>query len=125
MIPTFGASLAVPGAVLGCGGLVPYVVSPAPPAHRNVFPSRQVAVQGDISGLRLHFQSTTDDLAALQTSMYAVASFSSAWANNALSPQAITAYEKLITDTTLLTADASPTGGHWYVSTFHSPQGAA
>ncbi|KAJ7135996.1 hypothetical protein C8R44DRAFT_769437 [Mycena epipterygia] len=79
MIPTFGASLAVPGAVLGCGGLAP-----------------QVAVQGDISGLRLHFQSTTDDLAALQTSI----------------PQAITAYEKLITDTTLLTADASPTGGH-------------
>ncbi|KAJ7695437.1 hypothetical protein B0H17DRAFT_1131486 [Mycena rosella] len=79
MIPTFAASLGVPGAVLGCGGLVP-----------------QVPVQGDISGLRLHFQSTTDDLAALQTSI----------------PQAITAYEKIITDTTLLTADASPTGGH-------------
>ncbi|KAJ6590623.1 hypothetical protein DFH09DRAFT_1307163 [Mycena vulgaris] len=79
MIPTFGASLAVPGAVLGCGGLVP-----------------QVPVQGDISGLRLHFQSTTNDLAALQTSI----------------PQAITAYEKIITDPTLLTADASPTGGH-------------
>ncbi|KAJ6484332.1 hypothetical protein C8R47DRAFT_1217231 [Mycena vitilis] len=79
MIPTFGASLAVPGAVLGCGGLVP-----------------QVAVKGDISGLRLHFQSTTDDLASLQTSI----------------PEAITAYEKIITDTTLLTADASPNGGH-------------
>ncbi|KAJ7596291.1 hypothetical protein C8J56DRAFT_917030 [Mycena floridula] len=79
MIPQFAASLAVPGAVLGCGGLTP-----------------QVAVQGDISALRLHFQSTTDDLAALQTSI----------------PQAITSYEKLITDTTLLTADASPVGGH-------------
>ncbi|KAJ6571720.1 hypothetical protein B0H19DRAFT_1130869 [Mycena capillaripes] len=79
MIPTFAASLAVPGAVLGCGGLVP-----------------QVPVQGDISNLRLHFQSTSDDLAPLKTSI----------------PQAITAYEKIITNTTLLTADASPTGGH-------------
>jgi uncharacterized membrane protein YphA (DoxX/SURF4 family) len=26
MIPTFAASLAVPGAVLGCGGLVPYAL---------------------------------------------------------------------------------------------------
>jgi len=78
-IPTFGASLGVPGAVLGCGGLEP-----------------QVAVQGDISGLRLHFQSTTDELPDLQTSI----------------PAAITAYENIITDTTLLTADASPVGGH-------------
>ncbi|KAK7046656.1 cytochrome P450 [Favolaschia claudopus] len=79
MIPTFGASLAVPGAVLGCGGLTP-----------------QVQVQGDISNMRLHFQSTTDDLGSLKKSI----------------PQAITAYEKLITDPTLLTADASPNGGH-------------
>ncbi|KAJ7145314.1 hypothetical protein C8R43DRAFT_1012287 [Mycena crocata] len=79
MIPTFAASLGVPGAILGCGGLEP-----------------QVAVQGDISGLRLHFQSSQNDLAALQQSI----------------PQALVAYEKLITDTTLLTADASPNGGH-------------
>ncbi|KAJ7770482.1 hypothetical protein B0H16DRAFT_213551 [Mycena metata] len=80
MIPTFGALLAVPGAIMGCGGLVP-----------------QVPVQGDISNLRLHFQSTTDDLAPLKTSI----------------PQAIKAYEKLITgNASLLTADATPVGGH-------------
>ncbi|KAJ7151160.1 hypothetical protein C8R46DRAFT_494761 [Mycena filopes] len=80
MIPTFGASLAVPGAIMGCGGLVP-----------------QVAVQGDISNMRLHFQSTTDDLAPLKESI----------------PQALKAYEKLITgDPSLLTADATPVGGH-------------
>ncbi|KAJ7057817.1 hypothetical protein C8F01DRAFT_1256433 [Mycena amicta] len=83
MIPTFGASLAVPGAVLGCGGLEP-----------------QVKVQGDISKLRLHFQSTTDDLASLKQSI----------------PLSIKAYEKLIPgnagNVSLVTADASPQGGH-------------
>lgn len=87
MLPTFGASLGVPGAVLGCGGLAP-----------------QVAVQGDLSNLRLHWQSTIDELPDLQTSI----------------PQAIAAYEKLAADaglsdaqiSELQTADASPNGGH-------------
>ncbi|KAF8868541.1 hypothetical protein BD779DRAFT_1595129 [Infundibulicybe gibba] len=87
MLPTFGASLGVPGAVIGCGGLPP-----------------QVAVQGDISNIRIHWQSTVNDLPDLQTSI----------------PQAISAYEKIATDaglsTTqinqLQTADASPNGGH-------------
>lgn len=35
------------------------------------FAYRQVKVQGDISGMRLHFQSTQDDLAPLQQSMCA------------------------------------------------------
>ncbi|KAJ7487771.1 hypothetical protein FB451DRAFT_1390760 [Mycena latifolia] len=77
MIPTFGASLAVPGAVLGCGGL-----APACTGRHLRSPSA--------------FQSTTDDLAALQKSI----------------PEALVAYEKLITNTTLLTANASPNGGH-------------
>ncbi|GLB40907.1 hypothetical protein LshimejAT787_0901220 [Lyophyllum shimeji] len=87
MLPTFGASLGVPGAVLGCGGLAP-----------------QVAVQGDISKLRLHWQSTVNELPDLKQSI----------------PQAITAYEKLASDAglskeqinQLQTADASPNGGH-------------
>ncbi|KAF5370901.1 hypothetical protein D9615_009820 [Tricholomella constricta] len=87
MLPTFGASLGVPGAVLGCGGLAP-----------------QVTVQGDLSNLRLHWQSTVDELPDLQTSI----------------PQAIAAYEKLASDAglsaaqigQLQTADASPNGGH-------------
>jgi len=87
MLPTFGASLGVPGAVLGCGGLAP-----------------EVAVQGDLSNLRLHWQSTVDELPDLQTSI----------------PQAIAAYEQLAADagltdaqiSQLQTADASPNGGH-------------
>ncbi|KAF9457418.1 hypothetical protein BDZ94DRAFT_1273229 [Collybia nuda] len=87
MLPTFGASLAVPGAVMGCGGLPP-----------------QVAVQGDLSKTRIHWQSTTDELPELQTSI----------------PQAITAYETLASKAglstaqinQLQTADASPNGGH-------------
>ncbi|KAJ7019334.1 hypothetical protein C8F04DRAFT_1148098, partial [Mycena alexandri] len=79
MIPTFGASIAVPGAIMGCGGLVP-----------------QVPVQGDISNLRLHFQSTTDDPR-----------------NRSDIHAPIKAYEKLITGSaSLLTADATPVGGH-------------
>ncbi|TFK36198.1 hypothetical protein BDQ12DRAFT_610114 [Crucibulum laeve] len=87
MIPTFGASLGVPGAVLGCGALAP-----------------QVTVQGDISGLRIHWQSTTNELVDLQTAI----------------PQSIAAYEKIAVDAglsnaqidQLQTADASPVGGH-------------
>ncbi|KAJ7096730.1 hypothetical protein B0H15DRAFT_773818 [Mycena belliarum] len=79
LLPTFGASLGVPAAVLGCGGLAP-----------------QVAVQGDLSALRLHFQSTTNELAGLKKDI----------------PQALLAYEKLITDPAKLTADASPKGDH-------------
>ncbi|RDB16618.1 hypothetical protein Hypma_002863 [Hypsizygus marmoreus] len=87
LLPQFGASLGVPGAVLGCGGLEP-----------------QVAIQGDLSNLRLHWQSTIDELPDLQTSI----------------PQAIAAYEKIAVDaglsnaqiTQLQTADASPNGGH-------------
>ncbi|KAG6844766.1 hypothetical protein H0H87_003989 [Tephrocybe sp. NHM501043] len=87
MLPAFGASLGVPGAVLGCGGLEP-----------------QVAVQGDLSNVRFHWQSTTDELPDLQTSI----------------PQAIAAYEQLAVDAglsdaqigQLQTADASPIGGH-------------
>lgn len=52
LIPQFGASLGVPGAVLGCGGLEP-----------------QVDVQGDLSNLRLHFQSTVNELDPLQQSI--------------------------------------------------------
>ncbi|KXN91576.1 hypothetical protein AN958_00369 [Leucoagaricus sp. SymC.cos] len=87
MIPTFGASLGVPGVVFGCGGLPP-----------------QVNVQGDISNIRIHWQSTIHDLPDLKTSI----------------PQCITAYEKIASDAglsnaqidQLLTADASPNGGH-------------
>ncbi|KAF8066586.1 hypothetical protein FPV67DRAFT_1495604 [Lyophyllum atratum] len=87
MLPAFGASLGVPGAVLGCGGLAP-----------------EVPVQGDLSNLRLHWQSTVNELPDLQTSI----------------PQAIAAYEKLAADagltdaqiSQLQTADASPNGGH-------------
>jgi len=87
MLPQFGASLGVPGVLLGCGGLPP-----------------QVDVAGDLSNLRLHWQSTTDELPDLQTSI----------------PQAITAYEKIASDAGLTddqinqlqTSDASPNGGH-------------
>ncbi|KAF7289935.1 Cyclin-like F-box [Mycena indigotica] len=83
MIPTFGASLGVQGAILGCGGLEP-----------------QVKVQGDLSKVRLHFQSTTNELGSLKQSI----------------PKAIQAYEKLIPgksgQLSLVTADASIKGGH-------------
>ncbi|KAF7323861.1 RRM domain-containing protein [Mycena kentingensis (nom. inval.)] len=82
-IPTFGASLGVNGALLGCGGLEP-----------------QVDVKGDISNMRVHFQSTTDDLAILKVDI----------------PKAILAYEQLIPgnagNVPLVTADASIQGGH-------------
>ncbi|KAJ8514608.1 hypothetical protein ONZ45_g7871 [Pleurotus djamor] len=87
MVPTFGASLGVPGVIMGCGGLPP-----------------QVRVQGDISGIRVHWQSTVNDLPELQQSI----------------PQAIVAYEKIASGAGLAasqinqlqTADASPNGGH-------------
>jgi hypothetical protein len=87
LLPQFGSSLAVKGAVVGCGGLEP-----------------QVAVQGDLSTTRIHFQSTTNEQAILQGSI----------------PDAITAYEQLFVDAgltddeidSLLTADASIKGGH-------------
>jgi len=87
LIPTFGASLAVPGTIFGCGGLTP-----------------QVAVKGDISNMRIHWQSTVHDLAELQQSI----------------PPAIRAYEKVASDAglsadqinKLQTANASPNGGH-------------
>jgi hypothetical protein len=82
-IPEFGASLGVQGAVLGCGGLEP-----------------QVDVKGDLSKLRVHFQSTTDDLQSLKIDI----------------PKAIVAYEKLIpgeaNGVSLVTADATIQGGH-------------
>ncbi|KAJ6565341.1 hypothetical protein B0H10DRAFT_2239096 [Mycena sp. CBHHK59/15] len=63
-----------------------------------------VAVAGDISNMRIHWQSSTDDLAILQQSI----------------PLSIQAYEKLASDAgksateinQLQTADASPNGGH-------------
>ncbi|KAG9220149.1 hypothetical protein CCMSSC00406_0007156 [Pleurotus cornucopiae] len=87
MVPAFGASLGVPGVVMGCGGLAP-----------------QVQVQGDISALRVHWQSTVNEQPELQQSI----------------PQAIAAYERIASGAglsaaqinQLQTADASPNGGH-------------
>lgn len=87
MVPAFGASLGVPGVVMGCGGLAP-----------------QVQVQGDISALRVHWQSTVNEQPELQKSI----------------PQAIAAYERIASGAglsaaqinQLQTADASPNGGH-------------
>ncbi|KAL0959033.1 hypothetical protein HGRIS_014340 [Hohenbuehelia grisea] len=86
-VPTFGASLGVKGVVMGCGGLAP-----------------QVRVQGDISGIRVHWQSSTDELAELKQSI----------------PPAIAAYEQIARGAglsnaqvnALQTVDASPDGGH-------------
>jgi len=86
-IPQFGASLGVRGVVFGCGGLPP-----------------QINVQGDISNLRIHWQSSVNELVPLQTSI----------------PQSIVAYEQNTASSgasanqinQLLTADNSPNGGH-------------
>ncbi|KAJ7209421.1 hypothetical protein C8J57DRAFT_1733845 [Mycena rebaudengoi] len=87
LLPQFGASLGVPAAVIGCGGLAP-----------------QVAVQGDISNIRIHWQSSVDELDILKQSI----------------PPAILAYEQNAAAAglsaaeinQLQTADASPNGGH-------------
>ncbi|KII93028.1 hypothetical protein PLICRDRAFT_170825 [Plicaturopsis crispa FD-325 SS-3] len=87
MMPSFGASLAVQGAVMGCGGLVP-----------------QVPVQGDLSQTRIHWQSTVNDLAELQQSIPpAIAAYEKLASDAGLTTDQINA---------LQTADASPDGGH-------------
>lgn len=86
LLPQFGSSLGIPGAVLGCGGLPP-----------------QLQVQGDLSKIRLHWQSTTNESPDFKMSI----------------PQAVAAYENIavnagLSDTQigqLQTFDASPNGG--------------
>ncbi|KDQ23463.1 hypothetical protein PLEOSDRAFT_1049660, partial [Pleurotus ostreatus PC15] len=86
-IPAFGASLGVKGVIMGCGGTAP-----------------QVQVQGDISSIRIHWQTTVNELASLKQTI----------------PQGVAAYSQIATNAgfsaaqvnQLQTADGSPNGGH-------------
>lgn len=86
-IPAFGASLGVKGVIMGCGGTAP-----------------QVQVQGDISSIRIHWQTTVNELASLKQTI----------------PQGVAAYSQIATSAgfsaaqvnQLQTADGSPNGGH-------------
>lgn len=81
-----------------------------------------MAVQGDLSGVRIHWQSTVNELPDLQTSMYGFGlPIIYLYSRYIYRPQAIAAYETLASDAglstaqinQLQTADASPNGGHW------------
>src|ERR1700761_3002434 len=98
-VPQFGPTYAPTNVLLNCGGL--------PPAPG------QLSKNFDPSQLKIHFQSTGNDLQELQESI----------------PQSIAAYTKLATGAgmtpeqvdAVLTGDAKlSNGGHWYALCFFS-----